>query len=111
MIKSIYNFNHIDENLTEYEVSELKALYRHYHKKYWLFEQTFKNYKKIDLAFNIGTVALVATGTIAGGVTLNPIVLGTISGADLILKTFSEVKNFKPKLKCPSLRSQCMKKY
>lgn len=78
-------------------MSELKALYRHYHKKYWLFKQTFKYYKKIDFVCNIGTV-IVETGTIAGGVTLNPTVLGTISGAGLILKTFSEVKNFKRKI-------------
>ena len=96
--KSIYNFNHIHENFSEYEVSELKAFYRHYDKKYWLFKQTFKYHKKIDLACSIGTVALIATGTIVGGATLNPIVLGTISGAGLVLKTFSEIKNFQRKI-------------
>ena len=34
----------------------------------------------------------------AGGVTLNPAVLGSISGAGLILKTYSEVKNYKRKI-------------
>ena len=75
MKRTIYNFNHIDENLSEYEVTELIALYRHHYKKYWLFKQTFKYYKKIDRACNIRTVTLVTTGTIVGGVTLNPIAL------------------------------------
>jgi len=41
----------------------------------------YKHFKKIELACNIGSVVLVVTGTVAGSVTLNPIVLGTISGA------------------------------
>ena len=41
---------------------------------------------------------MVATGTIVGGVTLNPIPLGVISGTGLLLKTYSETKNFKKKI-------------
>jgi len=95
--KAIFNFNHINPNLTESDLSELKALYKYYHKKYQLFKMTYKYFKKVELACNIVSVSLVVTGTIAGGVTLNPIVLRTISGAGLILKTFSEAKNFKTK--------------
>jgi len=40
--KTIFNFNHIDNNLTEAEISELKALYRYHQKKYWLFKTTYK---------------------------------------------------------------------
>ena len=46
----------------------------------------------LDLSF------LVVTGTEAASVTLNPIVLGTISGPGLILKTYSKAKNFKRKI-------------
>ena len=38
--KTIFNFNHINPNFTEAEISELKALYKYYHKKYWLFKIT-----------------------------------------------------------------------
>ena len=41
---------------------------------------------------------MVVSGTVAGSVTLNPIVLGTISGAGVLLKTFSEAKNYKRKI-------------
>jgi len=59
---------------------------------------TFKYFKKAELVCNIGSVVLVVTGTVVGGVTLNPIVLGTISGAGVLLKTFSEAKNYKRKI-------------
>ena len=36
-------------------------------------------------------------GSILGGVTLNPIALGIISGSGVILKTYSEAKNYKRK--------------
>ena len=38
--KDIFNWNHISDKLTEEEVAELKALYKFYHKKYWLFKMT-----------------------------------------------------------------------
>ena len=96
--KSIFNWNHISDKLTEDQISELKALYKFYHKKYWLFKMTFKYFKKAELVCNIGSAVLVVTGTVAGSVTLNPIVLGTISGAGVLLKTFSEAKNYKGKI-------------
>jgi len=96
--KTIFNFNHIDKDLTEAEISELKALYKYYHKKYWLFKMTYKYFKKMDLACKIGSVGLIATGTIVGAATLNPIVLGKISGAGLILSTFTEARNYKRKI-------------
>lgn len=48
---------------------------------------TYKYFKKLEIRCNIVSAALVVTETIAGGVTLNHMVLRTISGADLILKT------------------------
>ena len=96
--RSIFNWNHVSEKLTEDQISELKALYKYYHKKYWLSKMTYKYYKKAELACNIGSAFLVVTGTVVGGVTLNPIPLGVISGTGILLKTFSEVKNYKRKI-------------
>ena len=96
--KDIFNWNHISSNLSEDQISELKALYEFYHKKYWLFKMTHKYFKKAELVCNIGSVVLVVSETVTGGVTLNPIVLGTISGAGLLLKTYSEAKNYKRKI-------------
>jgi len=52
----------------------------------------------MDLTCKIGSVGLIATGTIVGGAALNPIVLGTTSGAGLILSAFTEAKNYKRKI-------------
>ena len=95
---NIFNWNHVSEKLTENQISELKALYKFYHKKYWLAKMTYKYFKKTELACNIGSASLVAIGTIVGGITLNPIPLGVISGTGLLLKTYSEIKNYKRKI-------------
>lgn len=44
------------------------------------------------------SACLDVSGTIAGGVTLNPVVLGTISGSLVLLKTRSEIKNYRKKI-------------
>ena len=54
--------------------------------------------KKINLAVNLISVVLVTAGTIAGAVTLNPVILGTITGAGLLLKTTSEIKKYSNKI-------------
>ena len=38
---------------------------------------------------------LIVVGAVAGGLTANPAILGSISGAGLVIKTFSETKNYK----------------
>ena len=96
--KSIFYWNHVSEKLTDDQISELKALYKFYHKKYWLFKMTYKYFKTAELACNIGSALLVVTGTVVGGVTLNPIPLGVISGTGILLKTYSEAKNYKRKI-------------
>ena len=47
---------------------------------------------------NCTSSGLVAIGAIAGGVTMNPIVLGVISGVGLIVKTASEMAQPKSKM-------------
>ena len=96
--KKIINWNHISDKLTEDKISELKALYKFYHKKYWLHKASFKSFKTKNIVCDIGSVLLVLTGTVVGGVTLNPVVIGTISGTGIFLKTYSEIKNYKRKI-------------
>ena len=58
----------------------------------------YKHLKRINLLIDMSSTSLVVIGTIVGGITLNPIPLGTISGSGLLLKTFSEIKNYKKKI-------------
>ena len=96
--RSIINFNHIDKNLNEATLKTIKSLYEFYHKKWWCYKKQFRTLKNMSLACKMGSTALIVGGTIAGGVTLNPVVLGTISGAGMLLKTFSEYKKFDKKI-------------
>ena len=43
-------------------------------------------------------VGLVIIGTITGGITLNPIILGIINGAGAIVSSVSKIKNYKKKI-------------
>ena len=96
--KDIFNFNHIDKNISKEKLSEIKALYKFYHKLFWCYKKAFKHFKRLNLIINISSTSLVVIGTIAGAITLNTIILGTISGAGLVLKTVSEITDYKKKI-------------
>ena len=96
--QSIFDFNHIDPHIQKEELEEIKNLFRFYHKRFWCLKRAHGRFKKMNLLINLASSGLVAIGTIAGGVTMNPIVLGVISGLGLVVKTASEMKNLKSKI-------------
>ena len=73
-------------------------MYKYYHKLWWCHKKTVARLKKINLAVNLVSASLVTAGTVAGAVTLHPIILGTITGAGLLLKTTSEIKQYSNKI-------------
>ena len=77
---------------------ELEKLYAFYHKLWFCYKKVFSREKQILLTLNLISVSLVTTGTIVGGVTMNPIILGVISGAGVILITAMEMKNLQQKI-------------
>ena len=97
-MKDIFEFNHIDKSLSQSDVKTLKDLYRHYHKKYWCFKKLYKSYKFLDDVFTISSICLVAIGTISGGITLNPVVLGVVNGAGVIVAGIGKKNNYKRKI-------------
>ena len=52
----------------------------------------------MHLSTNFGSAGLVVIGTIAGGITLNVIILGAISGASVLLQTYATSKKYDRKL-------------
>ena len=46
----------------------------------------------------MASTGLIVVGTVVGGLTANPSILGSISGAGLALKTFSETKDNKKRI-------------
>ena len=97
-MQGLFYLNHIDPSIDKETQEELKKLYKYYHKLWWCHKKTVERLKKINLAVNLISVTLVTAGTIAGAVTLNPVILGTITGAGLLLKTTSEIKQYSNKL-------------
>ena len=94
-MKDIFEFNHIDKSLSESDVETLKDFYSHYHKKYWCFKKCYKSYKFRDNFFTISGLCLVAIGTISGGITLNPVILGVVNGAGVIIAGVGKKNNYK----------------
>ena len=97
-MKNLFDFNHIDPAIADETKEELKKLYKYYHKLWWCHKKTVERLKKINLVVNLVSVSLVTAGTIAGAVTLNPIILGVITGAGLLIKTASEIKKYANKI-------------
>ena len=96
--KSIFEFNHIDKSLSEDQIQTITDLYKHYHKKHWCYKKSYKSYKFLDNFFTISSLSLIAVGTISGGLTLNPIILGVINGAGIIVGGVAKKKDFKKKI-------------
>ena len=88
--RDVFSFNHIDTSIDEATLSTIKTFYRFYHRRWWSYRKTYRKRKRLNLACKLGSSSLIAAGTIAGGITLNPIILGIIAGAGLLLKTFTD---------------------
>ena len=97
-MKDIFEFNHIDPSLSESDINTLKDFYSYYHKKFWCFKRSYKSYKFLDNFFTISGICLVAIGTISGGITLNPVVLGVVNGAGVIIAGVGKKNNYKRKI-------------
>lgn len=94
----IYEFNHIDKSRLETDIKIIKDFYSHYHKKFWCYKKAFKSYKLLDNILTISGICLVVIGTIFGGITLNPVILGIVNGAGVIVTGVSKKNNYKKKM-------------
>ena len=97
-MKDIFDFNHIDPSLSKSDIKTIKDFYSYYHKKYWCFKKSYKSYKFLDNFFTISAICLVAIGTITGGITLNPVILGVVNGAGVIMTGVGKKQNYKRKI-------------
>ena len=85
-------------NLCQNLILKLSDFYKHYHKKYWCFKKSYKRYKLLDETVLLSGISLVAMGTIAGGITLNPVILGIVNGAGVVVAGIGKKKNYKRKI-------------
>ena len=95
---NIFEFNHVDNSLSESDIKTLRDFYSHYHKKYRCFKRSYKRYKLLDESFVISGICLETVGTVAGGITLNPVVLGVVNSAGVVVAGIGKKKNYKRKI-------------
>ena len=88
MKRSIYNFNHISAELSEEEITKIKNLDKNYHRLCMCYRWKYKRLKRIKLALEMTSIGLTSAGSIAGAITLNPIVLGCIAGPGILIQGY-----------------------
>ena len=108
--KNIFNFNHISSEITNDKYNEITNLYKYYHKLYWCHKEAYKNFKCKSLSLTIISATLVVTGTIVGSITLNPIIIGFITGLGVITAAFQKKKNYEIKIKMSKYAFQLYEK-
>lgn len=97
-MKGTKEFNHINKNLDKEKIEELMKYYSYYDKMAWCCEKLKKKNKRLDLSCNICSTVLIIVGTLVGGITVNPIILGTLNGAGMLLSLYSTKQKFAQKI-------------
>ena len=82
------DFNHVSKNLSEGEVDKLKSLYYSYHRNGMWYKWKYKKLNRVRLTLDIVTTLVTTVGVVAGGVTMNPIILGCVSGAGILAQSY-----------------------
>ena len=90
--KSIFDWNHISDNLTEEQINELKAYYHTYHRKCWAYKQAAKKFKRWKLLGNSLSVCF-ATGGIASAIVTSGVSLIAISTISLLIQGWMDHKD------------------
>ena len=107
---NIFDFNHISKDLSEEIEKILKEFYKFYHKKWWCYNKAFKRYKKKSLSLTILSAGSFISGAAAGGITLNPIILGVLTSVGVISKVLSNFKKYDKKEESTRYASTTYKK-
>ena len=92
-MKNIFNWNHISSDLTEDQISELKELYKCYHRLFKCYEWKYKRLKRLKLSLEISSIGMTVTGSVVGAITLNPIVIACVAGPGVLIQGYLTKSN------------------
>ena len=95
--KSIFNWNHISDKLTEEQIAELKSYYHVYHQKCWAFKQAAKRYRRWRLLGNSASVIFASGGT-ASAVATSGVSLIAISTVSVLIQGWMKHKDLDLKI-------------
>ena len=96
-MRDIFEFNHIDQTLSAEKVKILKDLYGYYHKKHYAYEKLHRGFRRKNFVCNLSAGKIIISAAVAGGITLNPAVMATLTGVGLILKAVTSLKKYDKK--------------
>ena len=96
-MRDIYDFNHIDQTLSKEKVKKMKDLYVYYHKKHFGYEKLYRGFRRKNFVCNLSAGKFIVSAAVAGGITLNPVVIATLTGVGLILKAVASLKKYDKK--------------
>ena len=95
-MRDIFEFNHIDQTLSGEKVKPLKDLCAYYHKKHG-YEKLYRGFRRKNFVCNLSAGKLIISAAVAGGITLNPVVIATLTGVGLTLKAVASLKKYDKK--------------
>ena len=107
---NIFDFNHISKDLSEDIEKTLKNFYKFYHKKWWCYNKAFKSNKRKSISLTILSAGSIISGAAAGGITLNPIILGVLTSLGVISKVLPKFKKYDKKVESTRYASTTYKK-
>ena len=88
MVHKIIGFNHISDSLSYDEENKLKTLYRSYHRLQMCYKWKYKRLRRLKLSLELSSIGSTTVGAILGGVTLNPIILGSLTGSGIMIQAY-----------------------
>ena len=97
-MRKILTFNHISNGLSEEEVEKFTRLYKNYYKLYTCYQWKYKKMKRIKISLEMSSIVLTTIVSIAGGVSLNPIILGCIAGPGILIQGLLTKSNIPDKV-------------
>ena len=109
-LPNIFDFNHISKDPSEEIEQTLKEFYKFYHKKWWCYNKAFKRYKKKSLSLTILSAGSIISGAAAGGVILNPIIIGVLTSIGVIANVLSNFRKYGKKVESTRYAATTYKK-
>ena len=88
MVHKIIGFNHISNSLSYDEVNKLKTIYRSYHRLQMVYKWKYKRLRRLKLSLELSSISLTTVGAILGSITLNPIILGSLTGCGIMIQAY-----------------------
>ena len=88
MVQKVIGFNHISDDLSNDEVTKLKTLYKSYHRLQMCYKWKYKKLRRLKLSLKLSSIGLTSIGAIVGGITLNPIILGSLTATGIMIQAY-----------------------